>query len=90
MTRRVYRYQVPVDDQPHTFKVAGMPLRVAASGDARTVEFWIEDDDQFPAVTRRAFQVFGTGQPLPDIAKWRGTCERHPLGLVWHLYEVEP
>jgi hypothetical protein len=33
--------------------------------------------------------VFGTGQPLPEDAGWRGTCDRTPDGLVWHLYELD-
>jgi hypothetical protein len=42
---------------------------------------------------KRAFRVFGTGNELPEGAKWVATCPRTPDGIVLHLYElpaVEP
>lgn len=89
MTRRVFRYEVPVDDRPHEFTLTGTPLAVAAQGDAGPVEFWAEHDDQAGAADT-AFLVAGTGHPLPAGAVWAGTCPRTPAGLVWHLYEVTP
>lgn len=86
--RRMYRYVVPIDDQPHVFPLDHSPVAVAASG-AFSVEFWCEHTEGAPPV-KRAFQVFGTGQPLPDDARWVGTCPRVEAGLVWHLYEVSP
>lgn len=85
--RRMYRYVVSVDDQPHVITLTGDPVAVAAIG-AWSVEFWAEHGE--PAGRcNRAFQVFGTGQPLPDDARWIGTCPRTETGLVWHLYEVK-
>jgi len=86
--RRMFRYVVPIDDRPHQFNLTGDPVAVAAAGAAR-VEFWAEhtDDHTDATATTRAFQVFGTGQPLPPGARWIGTCPRIG-GLVWHLYEV--
>ena len=54
------------------------------------MEFWAEDTTPAPGWTllQRTFQVFGTGQPLPEKAQWRGTTDRDPAGLVWHLYEM--
>jgi hypothetical protein len=86
MTRRMYRYEVPVDDQRHHFDLTFGPVAVRAADD-RTVEFWAEHQDDERAY-RRAFQVFGTGHDLPDEAGWVGTCQRLPSGLVWHLFEV--
>jgi hypothetical protein len=83
--RRMFRYIVPVDDQPHAFHLTSNPRAVAANGHAH-VEFWAEHDDD-PGI-QRWFQVFGTGHPLPDDARWVGTCTRTALGLVWHLYEM--
>jgi len=86
MSRAMYRYEVQVDDQPHPFFLTSGPVHVAAPS-PNVVEFWAEnrgDEDG----RQRAFQVFGTGQPLPDFARWVGTCDRTPGGLVWHLYEV--
>lgn len=101
MSRRVFRYVVPVDDQPHAFYLVSnvRVLHVAAqaftaetvsSDSNHAVEFWVEDYGGDLLTIRRTFQVFGTGQPLPDGAQWRGTCDRLPSGLVWHLYEVKP
>ena len=90
--RKMYRYVVPVDDQPHEFTLTSDPVAVAAAwseppaASAMVAEFWAEHDAG-PRGTGRAFQVFGTGQPLPPEARWVGTCPRI-AGLVWHLYEV--
>lgn len=86
--RKMYRYAIPVDDVPVTFALTGDPVAVAPNGEA-LVEFWAEYD-QDAGHTDRSFQVFGTGQPLPEGAQWIGTCSRTALGLVWHLYEVTP
>jgi hypothetical protein len=85
--RRMFRYVVPVDDRAYPFSLSHSPVAVAAHNDSRAVEFWVEDTSGAPAV-RRWFRVFGTGHPLPDDARWVGTCQRTPAGLVWHLYEV--
>jgi hypothetical protein len=86
--RQVFRYTVPIDDQPHVIHLTNDPLHVA-SGMIRSdeLEFWAEHDTgalEYPAV----FQVVGTGQPLPDGARYVGTAPRTREGLVWHLYRV--
>lgn len=84
--RRVFRYTVPVDDRPWTFDLTSDPVHVAGGATLDEVEFWAEYDDGAPKAARR-FQVFGTGHPLPQNARWVGTCPR-VSGLVWHLYEL--
>jgi hypothetical protein len=84
--RRMFRYVVSVDDEPHVVPLSHSPVAVAAIG-AWSVEFWAEHTEDAPQVNR-AFQVFGTGHPLPDDARWVGTCARTAGGLVWHLYEI--
>ena len=84
--RAMFRYMVPVDDE-RTFRLTGDPVAVAAAGIDR-VEFWAEHNED-AGESDRAFKVFGTGQALPDGARWVGTCNR-VSGLVWHLYEVTP
>jgi hypothetical protein len=95
MARRMLRYQVVVNDRPQTFTVHSswsQPARVGASRlgvgpDAQhLVEFWVEGDED--GSVKRTFQVFGTGHPLPERARWWGTTARTSEGLVWHLYEV--
>jgi hypothetical protein len=84
--RRMFRYAVPVDDRPWTFDLTGDPVHVANGNTLDEVEFWAEFTNGAPK-TARHFQVFGTGHPLPDNARWVGTCPRMS-GLVWHLYEL--
>ena len=86
MTRHMFRYVVPVDDRPHTIALSHNPVAVAAAG-YTAVEFWAEHTKGAPQI-KRAFQVFGTGHPLPDDAQWIGTCPRTDGGFIWHLYEV--
>ncbi|MEV7805038.1 hypothetical protein AB0O28_19015 [Microbispora sp. NPDC088329] len=87
-TKTVHRHEVPVDDQPHTIKLTSNPHAVAARrvGLGHVVEFWAEHHGDEWAIPR-TFQVFATGQPIPDTAKWWGTTGR-AAGLVWHLYEL--
>lgn len=94
MTRRMYRYEVPVDGRAHACDLAAgvEPVAVAVAVNAGlpggpSLEFWIEHDDTKPDV-RRWYQVFGTGHPIPDTAAWAGTAGRDRHGLVWHLYET--
>lgn len=85
--RKIFRYEVPVDGEAHTFDLDGNPLHVEARGDD-VVEFWAHRYDDRKSGITRAFQVFGTGHPVPDDARWFGTTARTPSGLVWHIFEV--
>jgi hypothetical protein len=89
--RRMFRYVVPVDDTAHVIRLSHSPVAVAAAGGEHgrylSVEFWAEHTEGAPQV-KRAFRVFGTGHPLPEDARWVGTCARMPNGLVFHLFEV--
>lgn len=86
--KTMYRYEVPVDDLPHTLHLGGDPRAVAATRSrlGHVVEFWAEHHDG-EWTAPRAFQVYGTGHRIPDSATWRGTAGRVD-GLVWHLYEL--
>jgi hypothetical protein len=83
----MFRYVVPIDGNAFAFALSHNPAAVAAQDDSRAVEFWAEHTEGAPAV-KRWFQVWGTGVPLSEDARWTGTCQRTPAGLVWHLYEV--
>ncbi len=98
MTRRIFRYEIKVDNDWHEFKFGGDVLHVNSPG-PEVVEFWTtnrgDDTDKAP----RLLKVFGTGQTLeiPDgyqTVSYCGTtiCPIHyPLSRsVWHLYEAEP
>lgn len=86
MSRRVLKWNVPVDDQPHEIG-SGRVLHVACQYGPESVQVWTLE---YGEPTTRLAQVFGTGQPLP------GTVDAH-LGstvtaraLVWHVFEVTP
>ena len=91
--RRMLRHWLVVGGAPKTIEIGGDPVhveanRLGAGPDAQhVVEFWAEGSLE-EAGTARTFQAFGTGQELPDGARWWGTTARTPEGLVWHLFEV--
>ncbi|MEV0382383.1 hypothetical protein [Nonomuraea sp. NPDC050643] len=96
MARRMLRYQVVVGDRPKRIEIGEgwlSPARVEASrlgvgpNAQHIVEFWAEGDLDGPVVGVW-LQVFGTGHPLPEGARWWGTTARTEDGFVWHLYEV--
>lgn len=91
MSPRIYRYEVPVDDQPHTFRLGSDPLAVG-SRRPDVVEFWAAHYSDVLVLTR-SFTVVGTGHPLPDNLKttgrWHwGTVPVADGAGVWHLIEV--
>lgn len=93
--RTVYRYRVAVSDRPQAHRLTSDPVHVEAarvgvgSNAPHVVDFWTEHDDDRPE-WERFFQVFGTGHPVPQDARYWGTTARTADGLVWHLYEVTP
>ena len=89
--RAIFRYEVPVDDQPHSFDLNAGPLAVGCRQVDR-VEFWaIHDDAATSAYSyKRTFIVVGTGHPLPaKVRAVHGTAVAPGGHLVWHLIEVE-
>ena len=88
--RRIFRYEVPVDDQPHSFSLNAGPFAVGCR-QADRVEFWaIHDDDPETDPDERTFVVVGTGHLLPPgVRTVHGTAVAPGGSLVWHLVEVE-
>jgi len=87
---RVWKYNVPVDDQVHEIEMPVLAEIVhvgrAMSGfDA--LSFWAEVDPEQTREVRR-FMVYGTGHPISRGARHHGTVVFLNLPLVWHLYEV--
>jgi|SRR5882672_3650781 len=99
--RAIYRYEVPVDGQWHAIDLYDAlrgwpnrnPILSVASRTPEIVEFWAEfdDDAEKGGIFTRHFQVFGTGQPLPDgHIQYVGTTLAADGQLVWHLHEAIP
>lgn len=82
--KTIYRYEVPVDDQPHTIELWGDPLAVGCRT-VGEVEFWAFAVPGAATMARR-FQVIGTGHPALNGARYWGTAVRGVF--VWHLLEL--
>lgn len=82
--KRVFRYEVPVDDQWHAIRCT-QPLKVECR-EVDTVEFWAFSTDVRSLPVRR-FRVFGTGQAIEDEVDYVGTAVAPGGSLVWHLME---
>jgi hypothetical protein len=85
----IYRFEVPVDDRPHSFFMTPGPSfgpRRIENKDNVTVEFWAEV--LTGQTIQRRFQVVGTGHKLPEGSVYVGSAPRNRAGLVWHLVEV--
>jgi hypothetical protein len=88
--RRILRYEVPVDSDWHVLDLPRGPIVHVAARMPDIVEFWLLDQGDGLVLTR-AFQIFGTGQPIPPAAaEHRGTAITAGGSLVWHLMEHEP
>lgn len=83
-TRRILKWLIPVDDQPHNVDT-GRIIHIAATDDPGIIQAWT--DTRGEPNTGRTVQAYGTGHPLPDHADILGTALA-PLGLVWHLVEL--
>jgi hypothetical protein len=89
--KTMLRYQVQIDGKPHTFRLGGDP--VSADGyrpgglDANTLEFWAPQDLASYSVLY-TLQVFSTGEPVPEHARYLCSTGRLPNGCVWHLFDT--
>lgn len=86
MTRVIYKYAVPVDDEWHEVSMPG-PSRVVYVNCPQSFEIvnlWAEVDIEGVGDSRRRMRVFGTGQAIPDGASYVGSTLAGPL--VWHVY----
>jgi hypothetical protein len=84
--RRIYRYEIPIDDKDHELTLSGPIIHVAARS-MDHVELWAEHDDNAPG-ERRTFRVVGTGHTIPPGFTHVATVfVRSNPPLVWHLME---
>lgn len=85
--KRVLKWSVPVDSQPHPIG-AGPVLHVACQSAVDSVEVWTLEPDE-PGT--RFAQVFGTGLLLPgSVQKHIGSAVTAGGALIWHVFEVNP
>ncbi len=79
--RKIYRYEVPIDDDWHRIQLRGDVLHVDTRSTDQ-VEFWAMHDADTPPLAWH-FRVYPTGFPLPADAVHVGTALSGPF--VWHL-----
>jgi hypothetical protein len=82
-TTRILRFEVPVDDRFHPIQVPRNGVLHVGCRNEAFVEFWIRENHS--GTEMRAYQVFGTGQPIPEGAAYEGTAIAPGGRLVWHL-----
>ncbi len=79
------------------YEILGRGTPVVMPADAKIVHVGQQDDrlmiwaehicpDENTTALSRIFDVFGTGQSIPDTAEYLGTFFDSPF--VWHLYET--
>lgn len=85
-SRHIHRAQILADGHPETLDLSGPIIHIATRAE-RYIEIWYIDDPAVP-LAPRTFQVFGTGQPLPDDVTHVGSAVTPNDGrYVWHLFE---
>lgn len=90
MSRSVWKYEIPVDDQWHPVPtpLPAVVVNVDSKGALGTVAVWAEVTTNSGETSKRRMRAFGTGQPIPKGAVYVGTALAGPL--VWHIYAEAP
>lgn len=89
MTRRVYRYELPVTDEPITIPSGKVVLLTKKRGfipRQHLIEVWVEIT--LPINVYRRVQIVGTGHDVPDGAEH--VASTLDGDFVWHLYLLAP
>jgi len=86
---KIFRYEVPIDDQWHEIQMSG---KITSVGSRRPgmVEFWALANTDHSYDGPRSFRVYGTGHTLPDDIRpdqLHGSVIAGGGLLVWHLVE---
>lgn len=85
MSRRVFKWDVPVDDDWHEIG-SGPVVLVACQSRADVVQVWTDEPDS-ENYKVRAVRVYGTGQPVPLFDEHLGSVVTAMGALVWHVFE---
>jgi len=87
---RILKTQLPVDNDWHELEGVHFPgqiKHIACQFDVSIVQVWFEEDTNEYVRTPSNIKgrIYGTGQPIEDIASWAGTTVVADGELVWHL-----
>lgn len=86
--KRVFKYLIPFDDQPHDIKECSAIVHVGMQ-EPGGVTVWAEHFEDWRygyADNVIRLQVFGTGHEVPPYAEHVGSTQDGPF--VWHVYDV--
>lgn len=95
MSRRILHYTLEVVEGPQTLVWPKGNIIHVNSKRFGFVTLWVEVQDDLVEVSR-TFQLFATGQDIPEDAQYIGTSVQYPVvenmnqlnePLVWHVYE---
>lgn len=89
-TARILRYEIPVDDQAHRLTLVG-PIVAWGCRHPYLVELWAWSGRPGDTYEVHAFQVYGTGHPIPFSVggrEHRATVVTPGGRLVWHVLEI--
>jgi len=89
MSRRILKWDVPVDDREH--EIGGGPVVHVASqyGKIDEVQVWTHEAAAgTPQFVTRGVRIYGTGQVLPEQSNPIGSAVVADGALVWHVVEL--
>ena len=92
MTKRViWKYEIPVDGQPHTFEMPfgseAVSVGIGPSVQIGHVGMWVAAPQDTEKKRLIAVRVFATGEVFDDEVwdSYVGTAVDPQRGLVWHV-----
>ena len=85
----VYKYILPVTDRSTLSMPHGARI-IKAHMQRGSIALWAIIDTTVTHEPVR-FHVYGTGHPMADtVGPYVGTVHDEQLGLVWHIFKVQP
>ncbi len=85
MSKRVLKWIIPVDVQPHHIGTGAVVLVATQHAVVDQVVIWTEETG---TAATRTVRVYGTGHEIPEASRHLGSTIAGPY--VWHVYEETP
>ena len=84
--RRVLKY--PLGGGQQFLSLGQNPKIVLFAMQDSTTHIWVETDN-YAAAKQVIYQIFATGENIPDHARHIASCKSDQRGTyIWHLYEL--
>lgn len=86
MIKKVWKYNIPVNDSEHVIDMPyGARFVHAECQKSHVVSLWFEVDSEIAFKQARIFTIYGTGHPIPDTFEHIATVKDGMF--MWHVYE---